>query len=87
MYALNRESAVEGYISRISRQKSQAFLPEGTKYANLAIIWHPQPSLKLAPSHCRSLAPIAIAEEKQQTKKAPRGLFVIVLVDATGKNA
>ena len=39
MYALNRESAVEGYISRISRQKSQAFLPESTKYANLAIIW------------------------------------------------
>ena len=39
MYALNRESAVEQYISRISRQKSQAFLPESTKYANLAIIW------------------------------------------------
>ena len=101
MYALNRESAVEGYISRISRQKSQAFLPEGTKYANLAIIWHPQPSPEFgAHSHCRSLAPIAIAEacppaiaeawpqpspKKSSKQKGPEGPFVIVLVDVSNE--
>ena len=70
-YALNRESAVEQYISRISRQKSQAFLPESTKYANLAIIWHPQPSPEFgAHSHCR---------RKAASKKAPRGLSLLCL--------
>lgn len=76
MYALNRESAVEQYISRISRQKSQAFLPESTKYANLAIIWHPQPSPKLGSQP---------SPKKSSKQKGPEGPFVIVLVDISNK--
>lgn len=46
MYALTRENAVEEYVSRTSRQKSLAFLPESTKYANLAIICCLRPSCR-----------------------------------------
>lgn len=37
LYAPSWKNAVEGYISRISRQKCPRFLPEGTKYDDLAI--------------------------------------------------
>ena len=71
---------ISGRKARLScpRVQNMRILPLfGTRSHRRSLV--PCHRRSLAPSHCRNLAPIAIAEEKQQTKKAPRGLSLLCL--------